>query len=250
MSDASWFKVYRKDLEELTPIQLLIMIHLTARARYNGNKRNSRLGIDLEPGQFVLGGLELSKLCNCSLRAVQMNLKKLQKSSHIVVTECTTRGTIGFIGDSSRYCITKESPSSRSVRTNIPIPLQEQEEYILGRKSPLSLVPKAAEELEPAKKILEEFNRITGKSLRPVDGNLKWIRARLAESDPPNFDEISKMIQLKNFKWKENPDMKRYIRPETLFNASKFDVYIQETRDALKSVIAENKLFGVAEDAI
>jgi uncharacterized phage protein (TIGR02220 family) len=71
--------------------------------------------------------------------------------------------------------------------------------------------------------VLEHLNAAVGRSFRPVESNLKFIRARLKE-DGVTFEGIVQMIDRQVLRWK-GTDQAEYLRPETLFNATKFQGY-------------------------
>ena len=76
------------------------------------------------------------------------------------------------------------------------------------------------------KRILDVLILKSGKKFRPVESNLKFIRARLGEGHTEA--DIIAVIDRKCDEWMLDPTMKQYIRPETLFNATKFNGYIGE----------------------
>lgn len=76
-----------------------------------------------------------------------------------------------------------------------------------------------------AKEILNFLNTKTGRRYEPVEANLKLIIARLKEYGP---DKLRQMIALKSRKWINDDDMSQYLRPATLFNATKCAQYIGE----------------------
>ena len=42
------------------------------------------------------------------------------------------------------------------------------------------------------------------------------------------MEDCLKVIGIKCSQWKNNPEMNKYLRPETLFNATKFGGYLNE----------------------
>lgn len=74
---------------------------------------------------------------------------------------------------------------------------------------------------QEAKDVLEFLNRRAGKKFKPVDANLSLIKARLRES---TTDDLKAVIALKVRKWK-GTEQEEYLRPATLFNATKFAQY-------------------------
>jgi uncharacterized phage protein (TIGR02220 family) len=77
-----------------------------------------------------------------------------------------------------------------------------------------------------AQEILEFLNEKTGREYRPVDTNLKLIIARLKSG--ATVGKCFQVIAKKTREWKNDPKMAEYLRPATLFNATKFEQYIGE----------------------
>lgn len=77
-------------------------------------------------------------------------------------------------------------------------------------------------ELE-AEYVLAFLNRVTGSRYQAVEANLKLVRGRLKEV---SIAEIKRVIVTKSEEWEDNPEMEQYLRPATLFNATKFAQYV------------------------
>ena len=77
-----------------------------------------------------------------------------------------------------------------------------------------------------ASRILDFLNEKAGRSFRPVPANLDPIRARLA--DGATEANCRGIIARKVREWAGNPKMAPYLRPETLFNRTKFESYLGE----------------------
>lgn len=75
-----------------------------------------------------------------------------------------------------------------------------------------------------AVEILQFLNGKTGRGYRPVDANIDLIVARLKEPGITAQD-IKSVIAMKVREWQSDPDMAQYLRPETLFNRTKFAQY-------------------------
>jgi len=73
-------------------------------------------------------------------------------------------------------------------------------------------------------KILAYLNVAANRGYRPVPSNIKLIRARLKEGATPA--EMRAVIDLKVKQWAKDPKRAQYLRPETLFNATKFAQYV------------------------
>lgn len=54
----------------------------------------------------------------------------------------------------------------------------------------------------------------------------RLINGRLAEGY--SIEDFKRVIDLKVQQWLHNPDMNKYLRPDTLFNATKFEAYLNE----------------------
>lgn len=75
-----------------------------------------------------------------------------------------------------------------------------------------------------ARKVLSYLNERTGRAYRAVDTNLDLIVARLKSG--ATMDDCKAVIDAKVADWANNPDMEKYLRPETLFGARKFEQYL------------------------
>lgn len=89
-----------------------------------------------------------------------------------------------------------------------------------------------------ASEILVYLNEKAGRSYRPVDSNLKFIKARLAEG--ATSEECRAVIDAKVADWLDDSKMSEYLRPGTLFNAEKFAAYVGQLGTKPK----EDSLFG------
>lgn len=83
------------------------------------------------------------------------------------------------------------------------------------------------ESKDDVKEIISYLNLQTGKNFKANAGtNRTLISARLGEGY--TVVEIKKMIDTMVTKWFYDRKMNMYLRPETLFNATKFQTYINE----------------------
>jgi uncharacterized phage protein (TIGR02220 family) len=73
--------------------------------------------------------------------------------------------------------------------------------------------------------VLDYLNEKAGKRYRAVHANVALIAARLGES---TIDECRAVIDAKVEAWQHDGKMCRYLRPATLFNATKFANYVGE----------------------
>lgn len=85
---------------------------------------------------------------------------------------------------------------------------------------------KEKEEKIPYGEIIDYLNEKTGKKYRATSKETqRHIKARINEGF--TLDDFKKVIDIKSDKWKSDPKMQDYLRPETLFG-SKFEGYLNE----------------------
>jgi uncharacterized phage protein (TIGR02220 family) len=101
------------------------------------------------------------------------------------------------------------------------IPNQEQEQEQEQNKNTLSSKLRSQ-----AVEVLDFLNEKTGKQFRAVDTNLKIIISRLKTG--ATVSQCRQIIAMKYREWSKNPDMLKYVRPETLFCTKKFESYLAE----------------------
>lgn len=70
--------------------------------------------------------------------------------------------------------------------------------------------------------VLEYLNEKTGANFRPIDTNLKLIKARMQDYTE---QDLKNVIDKKVKEWK-GTEMQQYLRPKTLFNATNFENYV------------------------
>lgn len=73
--------------------------------------------------------------------------------------------------------------------------------------------------------IISYLNEKTGKRLKPVNGHIKFINARLKEGY--NLKDFKKVIDIKTIEWK-GTTKEKFLRPKTLFNSENFDCYLNQ----------------------
>lgn len=74
--------------------------------------------------------------------------------------------------------------------------------------------------------ILSYLNEKSGKLFKPTESNLRLIRARISEGHVEA--DFKKAIENKCADWLDDPKMEEYLRPATLFSASKFEGYVNQ----------------------
>lgn len=77
------------------------------------------------------------------------------------------------------------------------------------------------------KDVIDYLNQVTGSAFRYAKAHQRVIEARVKEKF--TLDDFKKVIDTKSAQWK-GTNMQTYLRPSTLFQASKMDGYLQESR--------------------
>lgn len=89
-----------------------------------------------------------------------------------------------------------------------------------------------------ALEILTDLNRVCMGHYRATDENLRLIYARLAQDF--DIDDFKAVHRIKAGQWLDNPDMRKYLRPSTLYCASKFEGYLNEALSAKEPTLTRN----------
>lgn len=82
---------------------------------------------------------------------------------------------------------------------------------------------------ENALKVLAYFNEKTGHNYKDTSANMKFLLARLEDY---TVDDLISVIDKKYKEWK-GTNMEKYLRIETLFNATKFESYVNQSSATL-----------------
>ncbi|KUR61206.1 phage replisome organizer N-terminal domain-containing protein [Bacillus sp. AM 13(2015)] len=108
----------------------------------------------------------------------------------------------------------------------------KKEEVRKKNKDILSGNP-TVDELEiPFKLITDLLNQMSEKNYRHTTPKTQQlIKARWKEGF--RFDDFKKVILAKCFEWRDNPDMSKFLRPETLFG-TKFEGYLNNSDEVIK----------------
>lgn len=92
---------------------------------------------------------------------------------------------------------------------------------------------------EVARNILEYLNTKSGRSFQINDKNLNLIIARIRDGE--NATILKQVIDVKVWEWKDDAVYRKYLRPETLFNFTKFQSYKQQVLDIINNPEAFKK---------
>lgn len=77
--------------------------------------------------------------------------------------------------------------------------------------------------------ILDHFNKVSGKRYTPKGSGFTAIKARLG--DGASEAEMRLVADHKASQWKDDPKMREYLRPETIYAKSHWESYLQAAQD-------------------
>lgn len=76
------------------------------------------------------------------------------------------------------------------------------------------------------KEVIDYLNKVAGTRFKNTPANDKFINGRLSEGY--TIEDFKAVIDKKVKDWLKDAKMRVYLRPETLFNATKFQSYLSE----------------------
>lgn len=136
-----------------------------------------------------------------------------------------------------RFHLTKQGENNSPLEApSKPLPSQEQEQEqeqeikaLSGNPDRVPKKPKKQNFTAEATEILDHLNQVAGTKFQPVPANLNLIAARLREGF--TVDKVKAVVNRQHREWGAS-DMRKYLRPETLFNATKFAGYAGQAESA------------------
>lgn len=107
---------------------------------------------------------------------------------------------------------------------------------------------------DDAREILAYLNQQACRQFEPVPANLDLIVARLKES---SIEQCKRVVDNRVKAWKDDADMCQYLRPETLFNRTKFAQYVGQLdaplpgqkpwTESWSGIVEKGKEFGLTQ---
>lgn len=91
--------------------------------------------------------------------------------------------------------------------------------------------------------IIKYLNEKTGSHFKPTSKSTqRLINGRLSENY--SIDDFKHVIDVKTIEWKNNPKMSKYLTPDTLFNGSKFEKYLNQKMPSGASTQQQDERLG------
>jgi uncharacterized phage protein (TIGR02220 family) len=240
---SGWIKLHRNIISwewSSKPGHVAVFLHLLLRANYRKTTWRKQV---INAGQIVTGRRQLSVATGLSEAQIRVILNDLE-SSREITRESFNRFSVITIVNWIKYQVNEEDNFQTSQQTTSEIAGELASEIATSKKYNKynnKIIPSvsSASPLDE-ERIISLLNAECNKNYRPVLSNTKHIKARLHEGY--QLEDFEKVIKTKKKSWGENPDMKKYLRPETLFGA-KFDSYLQETPEETIEDLSWGKFF-------
>ena len=112
---------------------------------------------------------------------------------------------------------------------NVPVIQSNPIISLSGKPDPAEQKPRKQNFTAEATEVLDHLNQVAGTKFQPVAANLNLIAARLREGF--TVDTVKAVVTRQHREWGAG-DMRKYLRPETLFNATKFAGYAGQAESA------------------
>lgn len=91
--------------------------------------------------------------------------------------------------------------------------------------------------------IIKYLNERTGSHFKPISKSTqRLINGRLSENY--TIEDFKYVIDVKTNEWKDNTKMSKYLTPDTLFNASKFEKYRNQQMPKQQNVQKQDERLG------
>jgi uncharacterized phage protein (TIGR02220 family) len=121
--------------------------------------------------------------------------------------------------------VATQNPDLRSLEKSRDRDRDREETPLVPLKRDVVRLAAIAVRQKQAREILDFLNAKAGKHFKPVPANLKFLEARLAEG--VTVQDLKTLTVRKCREWL-GTDMAKFLRPETLFNATKCASYLGE----------------------
>ena len=220
-----WIKLHRKflDWEWYTDVPTkTLFIHLLLEANHEPQKWK---GIDVEKGQCVVGRKELSQKTGLSEQQIRTALDKLKQTGEISA-EPTNKFTVITVHNYALYQSSdddKQPTNNQQVTINQPTDNQQVTTNKNIKNEKNNKNEKKYIYSAEADEVIDYLNMRTSSKYRHIESTRKHIVARLREGF--TVQNCKDVIDKKCVEWM-GTDFEKYIRPQTLFGAEKFQNYL------------------------
>lgn len=234
MSDQGWIKLYRKIQSSFVwtnSDQLKLWLLILMKANHSQNKfLFNGQEVTVASGQMVTGAFALASEYNAGVgkgnqlaqRKLWKWVKKFEDAGMLAIKSTSKYSVItvtnwGAYQENGNQVANEGQSSGNQVATNKNDKNEEKKDT-------------SSKPTIDYQKIVDYLNAESGHKYHVTDKTRGLIRARIAEKFTEH--DFGLVIHYKSLEWKDNPDMAKYLRPNTLFGATHFDDYVNEARAA------------------
>ena len=133
------------------------------------------------------------------------------------------------------YSLSQKNPTTTAGLVLGLVSKDEDKDNIQSGKPDLTSFQKQSNEA------IDYLNQVIGSTFPHNSQSNKFLTARLKEGY--TLEDFKIVIDLKTKEWINDPDMRKYLRLSTLFNAEKFEGYLQEAkRKPIEKISKEESL--------
>lgn len=223
-----WIKLFR-DIEnwryfknpEILQVFIVLLINANHKDAYSND------GTLVKRGQLMTSNEALSAKTGLSAAKIFRIVQKLIDETQIE-KQGSNKNTIISITNFDMYQGSEEQ-SEKQMKSNCKA---SEKQVKTNKNEKNEKNEKNNNTTSPEVEVLNHLNAVAGRSFKPLDKNLKYIREVLKNFTP---EEAKGVVDLKTAEWAHDERFAKYLRPETLFGG-KFESYLQESNAKPKSI--------------
>ena len=174
-------------------------------------------------------------LKSIEINCIQMNLARLQEVGLVKLYQADGKPYLSIVNWAKHQQIrakrakypTPECGSEitcNQLKSNVPVIQSNPILSLSGNPDPVPAKSKKQTFNTEAAEVLAYLNQVCGSRFQAVAANINLITARLREG--ATVADMKAVIDRQHAEWATDDVMRKYLRPETLFNASKFASYV------------------------
>ena len=213
MSDLGWIKLHRQILqsqvfqnEGLFKVWVWCLLEANHAEAWVPIKTGRVIQeVHVKPGQFIFGRHSAAKKIKMSPSTIWKRMQKLKNMQNLNIDSNSHYSIITIIKWGSYQGENNKGDSKGDSRVT------------------------AGEHKQECKEIIKYLNHVSGRDFKHIDSNYRLIHARL--TDGHTVDNCKLVV---SHKFNDPSFDKKYFRPATLFQASKFDGYLADARENQK----------------
>ena len=210
-----WIKLHRQllDWEWYSDINVTrLFLHLMLKANHKDKKYR---GTTIKRGQLLTGRELLSSETGLSEQQIRTCLTKLKSTSDVTI-KSTSKGTLLTVDNYSVYQGCDDVSTSKSTSTLTNEQPTDNQRVTTNKND---------KNVNNVKEVIDHLNLVTNSKYKTsTKSHIENISARL--NDGHSVDDLKAVINSKSAEWLNDKAMAQYLRPSTLFQASKFQGYL------------------------